>query len=198
MPETPSPVPLAAFAFAFPQSRAQPRSGPFGAWRPRARRTGERIERHCLRPLLIQYLALLEGATAWVTGIAWTDAIVAWTSLGEYPSPRVTLADLGVCVTITLSALLWLALSGRRTGPAGALSDRAKGSREEVELFFATNALTFVVSWSWVVLSRDISTLTSAVLSVSFDATSPFARALLAGMMAFVSGPLIGIVAGCL
>ena len=51
-------------------------------------------------------------------------------------------------------------LGGQRLGEG--MSDAAKGSREEVELFFATNALTFVVGWSWIVLSRDLSTLSAA------------------------------------
>ena len=73
-----------------------------------------------------------------------------------------------------------------------------KGSREEVELFFLTNALTFVVGWSWVILARDLSTLTSTALSTELDITELQIRLLLAALTAFVCGPLVGIVAGCL
>ena len=74
-----------------------------------------------------------------------------------------------------------------------------KGSREEVELFFATNALTFVVGWSWVILARDLSTLTSTALSEELEITSLPTRLLLSALTAFVYGPLVGIiVTGCL
>ena len=198
LPDTPSPSPAAAFAFALP------RSGGGGArWLRQtasplpSRRLGRRLERRCLRPLLVQYLALLEGATAWVTGVAWADAIMAWTTLGDYPTAAVTLQDLCVSTVLTLTAMLWLALSGRRMGP---LSRQLafKGSREEVELFFLTNALTFVVGWSWVILARDLSTLTSTALSAELEITELPIRLLLAALTAFVCGPLVGIVAGCL
>ena len=72
---------------------------------------------------------------------------------------------------------------GAQRGPPGGprLSDEARGSREAVELFFAVNALTFVVGWSWVVLLRDVSTLTAVAASAVLGAHQVWARTLLSG-----------------
>ena len=196
---TPSPTPLSSpFLFAFPQP-----PGPAASASAQPL-TGARIERHCLRPLLVQFLALMEGATAWVTGVAWTDAIVAFTSLGQYPTAAVTLQDVGVGSLLTAIAIGSLAFAGRQRasgggGPhamaghalSGAISEEAKGSREAVELFFLTNALTFVVGWSWVVVARDLSTLVAAALITSFDAPTFLFRSLLAALAALAMGPAL-------
>ena len=198
------------FVFAFPQQRS---ALPIGeAWhresfrdiahrsqamsRQISRRAGERLD-SCVRPLLIQFLALVEGATAWVTGSAWTDAIVAWTSLGVYPhSAHVVIRALGATTVLTLFAVAWLSVWGQRH--AGGISDHAKGSREEVELFFATNALTFVVGWAWIVLFRDLSTLSAAAIASLIGASAVWARAILAALFAFLFGPMVGLLIGCL
>ena len=78
-----------------------------------------------------------------------------------------------------------------------ALSEEAN-SREAVELFFCTNALTFVVGWSWVTLARDLSTLTSEAFSRDLEVTALPVRLLLSALTAFVCGPLVGMVAACL
>ena len=101
------------------------------------------------------------------------------------------LTDLGVCVVLTCVAACWLAVSGKATYQP--FSDEDKGSREEVELFFLTNATTFVVGWSWVVLLRDVSTLTAVAASAVLGAHQVWARTLLSGATAFVFGPLVGI-----
>ena len=49
-----------------------------------------------------------------------------------------------------------------------------------------------------VILARDLSTLTSTALSAELDITELPIRLLLAALTAFVCGPLVGIVAGCL
>ena len=176
-----------AFPAASPQLSQQQRF---------SRRAGGALDRHCLRPLTVQFLALLEGATAWVTGVAWTDAIVAWTTLGAQPDARVAFGNIGLCLLLTCAAGGWLAFSGRRSD-AISLSDEDKGSREEVELFFATNEAIFVIGWAWVVLLRDLSVLSAEVLSLAFGVGAAPGRAALAGVTAFVFGPLVGVVVAC-
>ena len=174
------------FVFAFPQSELfQPDTI--------KRVAGERLDR-CARPLFIEFLMLTEGATAWVTGCAATDAIVAWTSLGDYPTGSVAMQDLGVCILLTVLAIGWLALSGRRTDAPISESVAKASTREEVELFFMTNALTFVVGWSWIVLSRDLSTVCAA--GIAGGATATWVHAFVAAIFAFLFGPCIGIAVG--
>ena len=94
-----------------------------------------------------------------------------------------------------------LRVRGPRWSPASRAdalrSDAAsRGSREALEVFFATNAMTFVVGWSWVVLARDLSTLAAAALARALHA-SLWARHALAAIAAFACGPAIGLAIGC-
>jgi len=171
--QAPSPTPLfSGFAFTAAPSARQP--------------ARMRLERHCLRPLLVQFLALLEGATAWVTGCAWTDAIVAWTSLAAYPTPLVAVKTLVTSVVISVLGVSWLVFSGR----SNTLSDEKKGSREEVELFFATNACVFVVGWCWICMTREVSMLATVGIA---GHTQVWVRYTVAAIVTFIMGPLIGI-----
>jgi hypothetical protein len=149
---------------------------------------GQRLQRHCLRPLLMQFLALVEAATAWVTGNAWIDALKAWTPLAEYPTPGVAATDIGISWFVTLATAIWLILSGR----SGPLSDEKKGSREEVELFFATNASSFLVGFSWVSVCRDLSTMTAELL---VGHAAIWLRYATLALCTFAAGPLPGLVA---
>jgi hypothetical protein len=253
------------FVFAFPEEERPPKL--------RAN-AGARLSASAA-PLLVEWLMLVEGATAWVTGCAWTDALVAWTSLGAYPTAAVAMQDVGVSALLTLVGMGWLALSGRQPD---AISDEAKGSREEardttadtaadtttdtaadttaaaptdrppqqhsrrcahargkargvrrcprllpqrtplvgltrrrvlpcvlgvggrlqVELFFATNALTFVVGWSWIVLSRDLTVLSAAGLTHAVGGSAWGVRAMLAAGFALLYGPAVGVAISCL
>jgi hypothetical protein len=173
------------FVFAFPQAPQR-----------LSRRAAARIHRHCLRPLLIQFLAKLEGCTARVTGCAWTDAIVSWTSLGHFPSASVAAEDLAASLLLTCTAAAWMALCGRRSSDA--ISDAEKeGSREAIEIFFATNAMLFVVGWAWVELMRDLSSLSASALSLALGVGAQSGRSVLACFTTFLFGPAIGIVVAC-
>ena len=62
----------------------------------------------------------------------------------------------------------------------------------EVELYFATNAMTFIVGWCWICLCRDLTTLVSA----SLVGDGPrWARYVTTALCTFVAGPLVGVLA---
>ena len=106
------------------------------------------------RALCVQYLLLLEATFGWVTGCAWTDALVAYTPLGEntIERPWVAAEDLLVASAFTALGVLWLVSTGQAVGASAAVVHHA---REHAEAAFATNALCFFVGWSWVVVLRD-------------------------------------------
>ena len=106
------------------------------------------------RALCIQYLLLLEATFGWVTGCAWTDALVAYTPLGEntIERPWVAAEDLLVASAFTALGVLWLVSTGQAVGASAAVVHHA---RAHAEAAFATNALCFFVGWSWVVVLRD-------------------------------------------
>ena len=106
------------------------------------------------RALCVQHLQLLEATFGWVTGCAWTDALVAYTPLGEntIERPWVAAEDLLVASAFTALGVLWLVSTGQAVGASAAVVHHA---REHAEAAFATNALCFFVGWSWVVVLRD-------------------------------------------
>ena len=117
------------------------------------------------RALCVQYLLLLEATFGWVTGCAWTDALVAYTPLGDnIEQPGVAVADFLVALLFTALGVLWFMRTGPETATPHALvtaaskatvgsnSDDAVRARAEAE--FATSALQFFVGWSWVVVLR--------------------------------------------
>jgi len=108
---------------------------------------------------LVGFLELMEGAFGWVTGCAWVDAVVSLSALAEYPTPVVTLKDVGLALASTLAGGAFLALRGE--APSLALADDQRASREEVELFFFTGAICWAVGWCWIVVLRDLATLLS-------------------------------------
>ena len=55
----------------------------------------------------------MEGVFAWVTGIAWTNAIVATTTLGDYPDALVVISDAAIAIGGTLAGILWLVFTGQ-------------------------------------------------------------------------------------
>ena len=106
------------------------------------------------RAMCVQYLLLLEATFGWVTGCAWTDALVAYTPLGEntIERPWVAAEDLLVASAFTALGVLWLVSTGQAVGASAAVVHHA---RAHAEAAFATNALCFFVGWSWVVVLRD-------------------------------------------
>ena len=70
------------------------------------------------RALCAQYLLLLEATFGWVTGCAWTDALVAYTPLGEntIEKPWVAAEDLLVACAFTALGVLWLVSTGEVMG----------------------------------------------------------------------------------
>ena len=93
----------------------------------------------------VQIFSLIEGALGWVTGCAWTDAVVAWTPLASYPTVSVMMKDAGVTLLLTLFGVSWLIA----TRASNQLADEKKGDRSEVEKFFFTKAMTFFVGWRY-------------------------------------------------
>ena len=53
--------------------------------------SGKQSRARLAKEVLEKCLGLLEGAAAWATGCAWTDAVVAWTPLADYPTALGTL-----------------------------------------------------------------------------------------------------------
>ena len=113
----------------------------------------------------------MEGAFGWVTGCAWVDAVVSLSALAEYPTPVVTLKDVGLALASTLAGGAFLALRGE--APSLALADDQRASREEVELFFFTGAICWAVGWCWIVVLRDLATLLSPNAAGSTTSAPP-------------------------
>lgn len=58
--------------------------------------------------LAVQMLAFIEQTFGWVISCAWTDWVVASTSLGDFPTPTVALKDLGIALCLTALVVVWL------------------------------------------------------------------------------------------
>ena len=114
------------------------------------------------RAAIAQVLVLLEAAMGWTTGSAWTDAVVAWSPLSEQPTWPVILKDIGVAAALTAVMLTWLTF----VGGEGTKITTAK--REVVERYFLTNAGSFVVGWSWVVVLRDLAAGTVLAIETAY------------------------------
>lgn len=117
--------------------------------------------------LLAHALALLEQTVGYVIGSAWTQLVLACTSLASFPTLAVTTKDMLVALGLSLLAVGWLFLN-RQTeadviapSPGQALRGSYAGEveRERVELFYLTNAFSFFVGWAWVSFLRDLQTL---------------------------------------
>lgn len=141
--------------------------------------------------LFAYYFELLEATMGWTVGCAWTDALVAFTPLGDnaVTDTGTTLGAVGVASAFTLLGCTWLIISGQSIGGSGAKkADEAKSDssvtkvrprhaeatirsqqRSHVEAAFATNAFIFSVGWSWVVVLRDGSALAFLYVTVAAD-----------------------------
>ena len=104
------------------------------------------------RKATTQFLVLIEGVLAWVAGVAWIDWVTAASTQGLPPGAKVLTIDILIAFLVSLLSLLWFIGTGQRTD----IDDESKAMRENVEKFFITNALAFVVGWAWVVVMRDI------------------------------------------
>ena len=98
----------------------------------------------------------MEQTFGYVTGCAWTNCVVAITSLDALPTLAVTLADCLAAVALTLFAALWLLAVA---APAEQRVDRDADEREHVEIFYLTNAMCYFVGWAWVSCLRALATL---------------------------------------
>ena len=117
----------------------------------------------------------------WVSGCAWTDAIVFWSPLDRYPSAAVCAKDVGLAMGLNCLAYAWLVGTA---GKAASIDDAARrdrkkiqrdsilalnlspspsptprNDREKIERYFLNNALSFVVGWGWVTVLRGLATL---------------------------------------
>ena len=115
--------------------------------------------------LCINYLLLIEDTLGWVTGCAWTDALVAYTPLGEntIERPWVAAEDVLVAPLFTALGVLWFVFTGQAAAPPKVAHQHSDHARAHAEAAFATSALSFFVGWSWVVVLR-------AGTSLVFDA----------------------------
>lgn len=132
----------------------------------------------------LQVLVLIEGSLGWVVGSAWTDVVVAWTSLVQYPTVAVTLKDFGVTVGLTVGGVAWLML----TGVGEHIEEAKKADRWHVEMYFLTRAMAFFVGWSWIALCRDVSTALAY-----HDAGTPVRNYVGQVAVAFALGPMLTI-----
>eukprot|EP00967_Tisochrysis_lutea_P066962 scaffold87428_cov30-Tisochrysis_lutea.AAC.3 len=129
-------------------------------------------------------LVLVEGALGWLVGSAWTDVIVSWTSLVQYPTIGVTFKDLGLAIALTVSGVVWLLF----TGLGEQIEEEKKADRGHVELYFLTRAMAFFVGWSWISLCRDISTLLAY-----HDSATPVRNYVGQVAVAFALGPMLTV-----
>ena len=108
------------------------------------------------RALCNNYLLLLEDTLGWVTGCAWTDALVAYTPLGEntIERPWAAAKDLLVAIVFTALGVLWFVSTGQAAAPPKRVQQNSDHARARAEAIFATSAFTFFVGWSWVVVLR--------------------------------------------
>jgi hypothetical protein len=132
----------------------------------------------------LQALVLIEGSLGWVVGSAWTDVVVTWTSLVQYPTVGVTLKDLGVTVGLTVGGVVWLLL----TGVGEHIEEAKKADRWHVEMYFLTRAMAFFVGWSWIALCRDVS-----VVIAYHGAGTPLSNWVGQAAVAFALGPMLTI-----
>jgi len=76
-------------------------------------------------------LALLEQTVGWAVGCAWTNLVLASTSLASFPTLKVTSWDLLVALSLTLLAICWFFFT---RPPAGAMNSffprRSYGERD--------------------------------------------------------------------
>ena len=72
------------------------------------------------RAALAQTLVLLEATMGWVTGSAWTDAVVFWSPLGMSPTPSVILKDVLIAVGLTILMCTLPTTAGRPSPPPNA------------------------------------------------------------------------------
>lgn len=82
------------------------------------------------RAAACKVMVLLEATMGWVSGCAWTDAIVYWSPLNEYPQPRVCAKDVGLAIGLNVLAYSWLVGTA---GKAATIDDSARNDREKVE-----------------------------------------------------------------
>lgn len=132
----------------------------------------------------MQVLVLIEGSLGWVVGSAWTDVVVAWTSLVQYPTVGVTLKDLALTVGLTVGGVIWLLF----TGVGEHIDEAKKADRWHVEMYFLTRAMAFFVGWSWIALCRDVS-----VVVAYHDAGTPIRNYVGQVAVAFALGPMLTI-----
>ena len=60
------------------------------------------------RAVLVQFIALLEGSSAWATGAAWPAVVVAYTPLSAEPSPLVVAQGVGISLALTALGAVWV------------------------------------------------------------------------------------------
>lgn len=102
------------------------------------------------------YLLLIEDTLGWVVGCAWTDALVAYTPLGEntIERPWVAAEDVVAAPIFTALGVLWFVSTGQAAAPPKLAHQHSDHARAHAEAAFATSAFSFFVGWSWVVVLR--------------------------------------------
>lgn len=147
-----------------------------------------------VRATLISLCALLEGTLGWITGCAATDAFSAlWIWLQYYPSFPVLTANLGAVLLVTALAVLWLLFVA---DDPFQYNDEQKGRRSNMERYFITNAMSFFVGWTYVVVLRDVVVLVSVLLRELFNNGTTSDDYSFVGELAVVvfSGPFLTVV----
>eukprot|EP00966_Prymnesium_polylepis_P098881 2289976-Prymnesium_polylepis.1 len=126
-------------------------------------------ERVNQRAAAIQLLNLGEATFGWVSGCAWTDAVVAL--FGDYlfassrggarPTLSTLLVNAAIAAAFTAAASVWMVVTGEDVN----LDEREKRDRGAIERFFVANGLSFFAGWSWVVVARHLANLVGRQLS---------------------------------
>uniref|UniRef100_A0A7S0P5Z9 Uncharacterized protein n=1 Tax=Calcidiscus leptoporus TaxID=127549 RepID=A0A7S0P5Z9_9EUKA len=137
-----------------------------------------------VRATLLQSLSLMEATLGWVSGCAWTNAVVAspYFAFQAFPTVPGCIKNGGSALLLTCCGVGWLVASG--SGSATRMDDRQRGKREEVERYFATNAMGFFVGWSWLVFLRSLSTQFARVGMLAGEASALIGEVLCMAVLA--------------
>jgi hypothetical protein len=126
-------------------------------------RAEQRVTPAAWRGALIRYSDVLQKLLGYVAGCLTTDVITTvFSSLGEAPTPAVFVDNVLICSAWTLAATFYLLRAGESSMSA---------DRDSVEAFFLVNSLSFFVAWMWLVVARDLVTMTGRAFDV---VASPF------------------------
>jgi hypothetical protein len=114
----------------------------------------------------IEYSNLIQNAFAWVAGCAVIDAVTyILPAFYAGPTASVILQNMFWTALLTVVCIFWLVSSGE----TGDIPEHEATDRSEVEKFFVTNAMGFLIGWLWLLIARDLFTPLGALLEATIE-----------------------------